>query len=277
MMKTSLDLAGRVAERLRIAFAVLALALPWWLATAEALEIRVADVEIPRGATVSVPIRATDAEGLSALQMRLVFDAAAFEVVQVTAGPTLTNALIDFHAVEGACTIAFAATEPVARDGDVLVVEMRRRSGAEAGSTLAPQDVRAWAGEGGRTMAVSAKPGRIAEIGATAATPSCLDRRYLFGGMAALVVGLIAAAAGWLRRRGGSAAMPTTVRDRAEPPVSGSGPHFCVACGSPLPEGARFCPNCGTEILRPPTVERPHHPEESPPPRDGAPKGSAGG
>lgn len=260
MKKTSLDFGGRVVDRLRIAFAALVLTLPWSLASAEALEISVADAKIPRGGSVSIPIRAADAKGLSALQMRLVFEGAAFEVVQVAAGPTLANALVDFQAAEGACTIAFAATEPVAKDGDLLVVEMRRRPGAEAGSTLAPQDVRAWGGEGGQAMDVSVKPGRIAEI-AAAAMPSCIDWRYLVGGVAAFVVALVAAAATWLRRRGGSAARSAAIRDRPEPPASGSGPHFCIACGSPLPEGARFCPNCGLRIARSPIDEEAQNPE----------------
>ena len=262
-MKTmSENRQGRVGERLRIALSVLVLTLPWWFTAARALEIGVADVKIPQGEVVAVPIRASDAKGLSALQMRLGFEGEAFEVVEVAAGPTLANALVDFQVAKGSCTIAFAASEPVAKDGDLFIVKMRRRAGADGGATVVPEDVRAWGGDGGQSLPVSVKPGRIAGISPPAAASSCVDWRYVGGGAAALAALSVGAAALALRRRGRSKTTTAANLEPSEPATSGPGPHFCIACGSPLPEGARFCPNCGVRIARSEIDEGTRHPEE---------------
>lgn len=217
-----------------------------WLDTAKALEISVANVQIPAGQAVSVPIRASGAKGVSALQMRLMFEGEAFEVVDVSSGPILANALVDFKPTKGFCTIAFAASEPVAEDGDLLIVKIRRKPGSDAGSIVLPQNARAWAGEGGQSVHVSVKPGQIAEISRFSSMLSHLDWRYFVGGVSALAVLAAGVAALLLRRRRASAIeAPSSLR---QPAPSGPGPHFCIACGASLAQGSKFCPNCGVPI-----------------------------
>lgn len=40
-------------------------------------------------------------------------------------------------------------------------------------------------------------------------------------------------------------------------------PKFCKECGSPLKEGARFCPNCGTQIVGATTTQNTNSQQQS--------------
>jgi hypothetical protein len=176
--------------------------------------------------------------------MSVAFDGAAIEVQGVSAGPILTNALVDFKASDGACTIAFATTQAVTADGDLLLLKLRRREGATQGSALTPENVRAWSGDGGQPMKVTVRAGNIAPL----ASGRSLDWRRLVALAAAVVAALVVAALGVVWRTRGKKAAPTPAPAPSIPP--GAGPHFCSACGAPLSLGDNFCSNCGVKIAR---------------------------
>lgn len=235
---------------MRLAAVALAAALA--TGAAQALELNVADVEIASGETVSIPVRAIDAKGLAALQMQLTFDGDALEVTEVSAGPALPNALVDFKPSNGSCTVAFASSDPVAADGDLLIVKMRRKVGANGGSTVAPEDVRAWGGAGDQPIQVSAHSGHVAPQSPSAEGRS-IDWRYLAGALAAIVVVAVGAVFMLARRgRANASARPALEKSALaqSPPKPGAAPHFCTACGAPLTEDANYCPNCGMKIAR---------------------------
>lgn len=142
-----------------------------YIARAEALDISVPDSEVGSGKTITIPVRAQDARGLSALQMDVAFDGNAIELQGVSAGPILTNALVDFKVSDGTCVIAFATAQAVTADGDLLLLRIGRRAGSTQSSALTPKNVRAWSDDGGRPMKVSVRPGNIAPL----ASPPSFD------------------------------------------------------------------------------------------------------
>jgi hypothetical protein len=235
-------------------FAAVALAAALATGAAQALELNVADVEIAPDQTVAIPVRAIDAKGLAALQMQLTFDGEALEVTEVSAGPALPNALVDFKPTKGFCTVAFASSDPVAADGDLLIVKMRRKAGANGGSIVLPENVRAWSGDGDQAIQVSAHPGHVAPLPQSPSVEGrSFDWRYLAGALAAIVVVAVGAAL-MLARRGRAKASARPALEKTapaqSPPKPGAGPHFCAACGAPLTEDANYCPNCGVKIAR---------------------------
>jgi hypothetical protein len=235
-------------------FAGVALAASLATGAAQALELNVADVEIASGETVSIPVRAIDAKGLAALQMQLTFDGETLEVTEVSAGPALPNALVDFKPSNGSCTVAFASSDPVAADGDLLIVKMRRKAGASGGSTVVADNVRAWGGDGNQLIQVSAHPGHVAPLSQSPSVEGrSIDWRYLAGALATVVV-LAVGAVLMLARRGRVKASARPALEKTapaqSPPKPGAAPHFCTACGAPLTEDANYCPNCGVKIAR---------------------------
>ena len=159
--------AAAFGAQFRLAFAVaLALAGARLAVTdAAAFELSVSEIEIPSGATVEAPVKSADARGLVALQMSVRFDGAAFEVGGVRAGPALSNALVDFRAGSGVCKVAVAGSQPIAEDGDLLMIAFRRKGGSTAGSVVDLADVRAWTADG-EAMTVATRSGAIAELAA---------------------------------------------------------------------------------------------------------------
>lgn len=254
---------GPRRSNVRWTTAIAALAVALSFSPARSLELTVADAAIGPNETVSIPIRATEAKGLGALDMRFVFDGDAFEVTDVSGGSVLSNALVDFKANKYNCVIAFASSDPVDRDGDLLIVKMRRRPGAAAGTIMLPEAVRAWTGAGGQPIRVSLRPGHVAPL------PQSIgfDWRLAAGAIAALLVasfvagGVLAA-----RTRGAPSSQP-----KAPPPIPHAAtphafeppeprlqqasapepdhrPKFCAQCGVALAPSANFCPGCGTQI-----------------------------
>ena len=234
--------------------AAFALAASLSFDVAQALELDVADVEIAADQPVAIPVRAIDAKGLAALQMQLTFDGEALEVTEVSAGPALPNALVDFKPNKGSCTIAFASSDPVAADGDLLIVKMRRKAGANGGSTVVAEDVRAWGGAGDQLIQVSAHSGHVAPLSQSpSAEGRSIDWRYLAGALAAIVVVAVGTVFMLARRgRANASARPALEKSALaqSPPKPGAAPHFCTACGAPLTEDANYCPNCGMKIAR---------------------------
>jgi len=210
------------------------------VAQAHALDISIPDREIDSGKSIEIPVHATDALGLSALQMSVAFDGKAVELQGVTAGPILTNALVDFKVSDGICTIAFATTEAVKADGDLLLLKIRGSASVNRGSVLAPENVRAWSGDGGQPMKVSLRPGHLSPR----ASKRLLDWRYL-AVPAAAIVGALALA--WQARRKKGPPTPAIAPAGLVPPRN-AGPHFCSACGASLSPGDNFCSNCGIKI-----------------------------
>lgn len=132
---------------------------------AAALELSISEIEIPAGATVEAPVKSADARGLAALQMSVKFDGAAFEVGGVRAGPALSNALVDFRAGSGVCKVAVAGSQPIAEDGDLLMIAFRRKGGSTAGSVVDLADAQAWTADG-EAMTVATRSGAIAALAA---------------------------------------------------------------------------------------------------------------
>lgn len=252
---------------------VLGIAAP--LSVASAIELSIPDVEIRAGATINIPVRVADAKGLSALQMRLVFEASEFDLIEVVAGPILPNALVDFKMTKGIAAIAFASSDQVAADGELLILKMRRREGALGGSVILPTNTFAWGGDASAPMQVVAKRGAIAPLTWVNALRSALDARWLAAGSAALMAILGAVGLLYARRKAKSrqveaASVPSglaqatpaespfrpptpdaseaKVLNRGAPPASGS-PHFCSECGAPLAPHVKYCANCGLRLV----------------------------
>jgi hypothetical protein len=159
--------AAASAALCRLAFgAALAVAGARLAATdATALELSIPEIEIPAGATVEAPVKSADARGLAALQISVRFDGAAFEVGGVRGGPALSNALVDFRAGAGVCNVAVAGSQPIAEDGDVLMIAFRRKGGSTAGSIVDLTDAQAWTADG-EAMTVAIRSGAIAALAA---------------------------------------------------------------------------------------------------------------
>ena len=218
---------------------------------AQAVELALPDTAVAAGETAAVPVTISSGNGLAALQMRLEFDGDVIEVVDVVPGPALANALVDFSpgkgpgkgSGKGSCAIAFAATDPVTADGELLTLKVRRIGGANGASALRPDSVRAWNGADGRAMDVSVRAGRIAALNA-----SWADWRHVAAAMIGMIL-VVGVAVIYARRRAPQAVtMAAAVRPTPKPgPVSS--PNFCAICGTPLPQGANYCPNCGTKIV----------------------------
>ena len=130
-------------------------------APAAGLEISVSSVEIGPNATAEAQVLAKDAKGIAVLQMRLSFDGGAFAVENVRPGPILANALLDFLPGDGVCAIAFAAAEPIADDGVLFVVSLRRKPGADKGSEVQPVEIKAWTDSGATPPQISVRAGSI--------------------------------------------------------------------------------------------------------------------
>jgi hypothetical protein len=224
----------------------LAIAALLFAAPAFALELTVGDADVQGAQPTSVAVRATDARGLSALQMRIAYDSSAVEIVEVAAGSVLSNALIDFKVDKGICTIAFAAPDAVSVDGDLLILKLkvRRAPGSTGGSALRPENAQAWGDPGGKALAVSVHPGQVAALGAPGG-PGWTDVwKYLL----AFAVGAVTAGGGVFAWRGRSGASPAP--GAVSPAKAGAGPHFCSQCGAPLAADGNFCANCGAKIAR---------------------------
>ena len=218
------------------------------VAPAAALELSMPDVVVPAGETVTEPIRAKDARGLAALQMRVKFDGKAFATGRVQSGPILANALVDSKCGEGECVIAFASPQAVAGDGDLLVIEFSRKEGATGGSALTFADAKAWS-EDSKSVTVAVRAGTIAALApaaAPAAPPATLsDGRWFVIALASLIVAALALLVALWRGRAAPAAAPPSAQ-----PLPGAGPHFCAACGARLAPGENFCASCGVKTPR---------------------------
>ena len=168
-------------------------ALALTLGRAAALELSLPDVELPAGKSVQEPIKARDAQGLEALEMTVKFDGEAFVAGRVEPGPALANVLVDSKCVEGACKIAFAGPQPIGGDGDLLIIELRRKEGATGGSALGIADAKAWNGQS-EPIAVTTRPGKIAPLGAApqATAAASADERWFMVAMASSLVAALA-------------------------------------------------------------------------------------
>ena len=224
---------------------------PWALALAAllfatpafALELTVADADVHGMQPTAVAVRATDALGLSALQMRIAYDSSSVEIVEVAAGSILSNALIDFKADNGVCTIAFAAPDAVSADGELLILKVRRAPGSTGGSALRPENAQAWGDPGGKPLAISVRPGHVSAIGGHR-EPGWTD---IWIYLLAFAVGVVTGGGGVFARQGRRGA--SLLSAGAAPAKDGAGPHFCNQCGAPL-AGGNFCANCGARIAR---------------------------
>jgi len=211
--------------------------------SAQAVELAIPDLALAAGQIAAVPITISSGNGLAALQMRLEFDGDAIEVVDVVPGPALANALVDFSLGKGSCAIALAATDPVTADGELLTLKVRRIGGANGASALRPDSVRAWNGADGRAMDISIRAGRIAALNAAWA-----DWRDVAAAMIGMVL-VVGVAVLYARRRAPQTVkMAAAVRPTPRPGPASS-PNFCAICGTHLPQGANYCPNCGTKIV----------------------------
>lgn len=208
-------------------------------ASAASVSLKVNTLESAES-NMTVPILATQCEGLGALQFTLIYDPAVVEPVSVESGGNLTDGMTEFSIIApGRLGIAIVSGTPVNKTGELLKVIFKRVKTDEATTDLTITDAKAWDYTNNMEMLVSTEPGTLTLTQKTNPSiagriPDAWKNPLMIGaGIFLLLVLLFLLII--FSKRGKKSPPPQT-------PPSGS---FCQKCGAAHDSDARFCPKCG--------------------------------
>jgi hypothetical protein len=134
---------------------------------AGSINVRVPSVEAQAGGTVEVPIQATGAPGIGAMQLDLVYDPAVLTPDTVTRGPVLgSNGLLEFNKDKaGRLMLAMVTLDGMQGDGTIATARFKVVGESGKKSALTLENCRAWEGASHRDVLVNAQGGQVTVVG----------------------------------------------------------------------------------------------------------------
>ncbi len=134
---------------------------------ASSITLRVPIMEAKQGGTVDLPVQATGAPGVGALQMDLVYDGAVLKPDTVTKGLLLgSNALLQSNTdTTGRVMIALATLDGIKGDGDIVTVRFKVIGQAGQTSSLKLENALAWEGASHQDILIKTEAGQIKVTG----------------------------------------------------------------------------------------------------------------
>lgn len=193
-------------------------------------ELRVGVARDLADGVVEVPVEVRGGGAIGALHLELVFDPAALEAVSVEKGPAVPgDAMFDSNVgTPGRAIAGFAGMSPVAADGVLATVKLRRAGGARGEVPLVLEKVEAWAADDQRAIEVATTGGVL---------PGQGGKRFplgLLAGAAALLLLLLLVVFLASRRRSSAPPAPRAGRSASHAPTAPISPSVPLVPASAL-------------------------------------------